>query len=233
MASPSTSPDDRPSAFRILFLRWVIRPLAILFTGMELRNRHRLPTTGPAIICANHNSHVDTAILLSIFPPKTLAKVRPVAAADYFLTNPALSWFARKLVGITPISRAVERGEDILAPAREALARGDIVLVFPEGSRGKPEEMGPLKAGVARLAEAFPDAPVIPVWIQGAGRVLPKGAVIPVPMNCCVIVGDAIHWTGERPAFMNALKDGLAALAAQAPPLKWREAQLGDVRKRD
>lgn len=233
MASPSTSPDNRPSAFRILFLRWVIRPLAILFTGMELRNRHRLPPTGPAIICANHNSHVDTAILLSIFPPKTLAKVRPVAAADYFLTNPALSWFARKLVGITPISRAVERGEDILAPAREALARGDIVLVFPEGSRGKPEEMGPLKAGVARLAEAFPDAPVIPVWIQGAGRVLPKGAVIPVPMNCCVIVGDAIHWTGERPAFMNALKDGLAALAAQAPPLKWREAQLGDVRKRD
>lgn len=224
MASPNTDPGP----FRIFFLRWVIRPIALFFTGMELRYRERLPDHGPAIICANHNSHADTAILLSIFPPKALARVRPVAAADYFLTNPALSWFARRMIGITPISRAVARGEDILQPARDALARGDIVVVFPEGSRGRPEEMGPLKAGVARLAEAFPDAPVIPVWLQGAGRVLPKGAFIPVPMNCCVLVGEPLHWTGERQVFMNSLKDALAALGAEAPPLKWRDAQVGD-----
>lgn len=224
MASPNTD----PSPFRIFFLRWVIRPIALFFTGMELRYRERLPDHGPAIICANHNSHADTAILLSIFPPKALARVRPVAAADYFLTNPALSWFARRMIGITPISRAVARGEDILQPARDALARGDIVVVFPEGSRGRPEEMGPLKAGVARLAEAFPDAPVIPVWLQGAGRVLPKGAFIPVPMNCCVLVGEPLHWTGERQVFMNSLKDALAALGAEAPPLRWRDARVGD-----
>ena len=224
MASPNTD----PSPFRIFFLRWVIRPIALFFTGMELRYRERLPDHGPAIICANHNSHADTAILLSIFPPKALARMRPVAAADYFLTNPALSWFARRMIGITPISRAVARGEDILQPARDALARGDIVVVFPEGSRGRPEEMGPLKAGVARLAEAFPDAPVIPVWLQGAGRVLPKGAFIPVPMNCCVLVGEPLHWTGERQVFMNSLKDALAALGAEAPPLRWRDARVGD-----
>lgn len=224
MASPNTD----PSPFRIFFLRWVIRPIALFFTGMELRYRERLPDHGPAIICANHNSHADTAILLSIFPPKALARVRPVAAADYFLTNPALSWFARRMIGITPISRAVARGEDILQPARDALARGDIVVVFPGGSRGRPEEMGPLKAGVARLAEAFPDAPVIPVWLQGAGRVLPKGAFIPVPMNCCVLVGEPLHWTGERQVFMNSLKDALAALGAEAPPLRWRDARVGD-----
>lgn len=224
MASPSTS------RFRNAFLRLVIRPLALLFTGAEVRHRERLPTTGPAIIAANHNSHVDTALLLSIFHPDVLGKVRPVAAADYFLANPALSWFARRLVGITPISRSVARGDDVLGPAKAALANGDIVVVFPEGSRGRPEEMGPLKAGVARLAEAFPDAPVIPVWLQGAGRVLPKGAVIPVPMNCCVLVGEPLHWTGERQVFMNSLKDALAALGAEAPPLKWRDAQLGDGR---
>jgi 1-acyl-sn-glycerol-3-phosphate acyltransferase len=221
MASPSTSP------FRNLFLRLVIRPLALFFTGMELRHRERLPTAGPAIVCANHNSHVDTALLLSIFPPRTLARVRPVAAADYFLTNPALSWFARRMVGITPIARTGARGDDVLAPAKAALARGDIVVVFPEGSRGRPEELGPLKAGVARLAEAFPEAPIIPVWIQGAGRVLPRGSVIPVPMNCCVLVGEPLRWTGERQALMNGLTDALETLSLEAPPLKWRPARVG------
>lgn len=214
--------------FRGLFLRLVLRPLAMVFTGAEVRNRERLPAAGPAIVAANHNSHVDTLILLTIFRPSVIGKVRPVAAADYFLSNPALSWFARRLVGITPISRAVERGGDVLAPAREALARGDIVVVFPEGSRGRPDEMAPLKAGVARLAEAFPEAPVVPVWIQGAGRVLPKGAVVPVPMNCCVLVGEPLRWTGSRQAFMDALKQRLESLQAEAPPLKWRPPTVGD-----
>ncbi|HYE42705.1 MAG TPA: lysophospholipid acyltransferase family protein [Caulobacteraceae bacterium] len=224
MASTSTE----PSPFRVLFLRLVLRPLARFFTGAEVRHRERLPLKGPAIVAANHNSHVDTLLLLSIFPPRVLAKVRPVAAADYFLSNPALSWFARRMVGITPISRTVARGDDVLAPAREALARGDIVVVFPEGSRGEPERMGPLKAGVARLAEAYPDVPVVPVWIQGAGRVLPRGAFIPVPMNCCVLVGEPLRWTGERQGFMTALKDALCALEKDAPPLRWRDAETGN-----
>lgn len=223
MASTSTE----PSRFRVLFLRLVLRPVARFFTGAEVRHRERLPLEGPAIVAANHNSHFDTLLLLSIFPPRALAKVRPVAAADYFLSNPALSWFARRMVGIAPISRTVKRGEDVLAPAREALGRGDIVVVFPEGSRGEPEQMGPLKAGVARLAEAYPGVPVVPVWIQGAGRVLPRGAVVPVPMNCCVLVGEPLRWTGERQGFMTALKDALCALEADAPPLRWREADTG------
>jgi hypothetical protein len=59
------------------------------------------------------------------------------------------------------------------------------------------------------------------VWIQGAGRVLPKGAVAPVPMTCCVLVGEPIAWRGDRAAFMAELKASLEALQAQAPPLKW------------
>ena len=223
MASPSTE----PSVFRVLFLRLFIRPLARVLTGADVRYRERLPLKGPAIIAANHNSHVDTLLLLSIFPANVLHRVRPVAAADYFLSNPALSWFARRLVGIAPISRKAARGEDILKPARDALDRGDIIVVFPEGSRGEPDQMAPLKGGVARLAEAYPDAPVIPVWLQGAGRVLPRGSVIPVPLNCYVLVGEPVRWTGERPAFMDGLRDALAGLQAEAPPLRWRDAETG------
>jgi 1-acyl-sn-glycerol-3-phosphate acyltransferase len=208
---------------RLLLLVGVARPLARVFTGADVSGREHLPTRGPAIVAANHNSHVDTLLLLSMFPAGTLRKVRPAAAADYFLKDPMMSWFSRHVIGIVPVARnRAGSGEDVLAPAREALAAGDIVVIFPEGTRGPgSDDMGRLKSGVARLAESFPEAPVTPVWIQGAGRVLPKGEVVPVPMNCAVIVGPPIRWEGKRATFMEALREALLALKAQAPPLRW------------
>lgn len=210
---------------RSLLLILIARPIALFMTGADVAHRERLPLKGPAIVAANHSSHVDTLLLLAIFPSKALRRVRPAAAADYFLRDPVMGWFSRRVIGIVPVARAKARtGEDVLAPAREALAAGDIVVVFPEGTRGggESDEMGQLKGGVARLAEAFPDAPVIPVWIQGAGRVLPKGEVVPVPLNCAVLVGEALRWEGSRPAFMEKLREALLALKADAPPLRWR-----------
>jgi 1-acyl-sn-glycerol-3-phosphate acyltransferase len=155
-----------------------------------------------------------------------MGRLRPAAAADYFLKGPVIGWFSRHLVGIVPIARdRAGTGEDVLRPAREALEKGDIVIIFPEGTRGDgSDHMGRLKNGVARLAEAFPAAPVTPVWLEGAGRVLPKGAHVPVPMNCTVLVGDPIRWGGDHRAFMEALRCGLESLRAAAPPQRWREA---------
>ena len=210
---------------RLAFLRLVARPAALFLTGVDVVGRENLPTSGPAIIAANHASHVDTLLLLTIFPPRLMARLRPVAAADYFLRGPLIGWFSRKLVGIVPIERHAGGHEDVLAPAREALAAGDIVIIFPEGTRGAgDDELGPLKAGVARLAAACPGAPVTPVWIEGAGRVLPKGAVLPAPMNCTVLAGAPIAWGGDRDAFMEALRASLLRLRRMAPPQRWLEA---------
>ena len=212
---------------RFLLLILVARPLALFMTGADVTGRERLPLKGPAIVAANHSSHVDTLLLLAIFPSRALARVRPAAAADYFLKDPVIGWFSRHVIGIVPVARlkAGQRtgmvDEDVLAPARAALAAGDIVVVFPEGTRGDGDQLGQLKGGVARLAEAFPEAPVTPVWIQGAGRVLPKGEAIPAPLNCAVLVGEPLAWTGERPAFMASLRAALLALKEQAPPLRW------------
>ena len=198
------------------------RPLARIFTDADLVGRELLPLKGPAIIVANHASHVDTLLLLTIYPSRALDRVRPAAAADYFLKGGPLAWFSRHILNVVPVARdRVAAGEDVLAPARDALAAGDILLVFPEGTRGDGEAMSRLKGGVARLAAAFPQAPVVPIWLQGAGRVLPKGALLPVPMNCTVLVGEPLYWGGERTAFMNALRDSLEALHAQAPPQRW------------
>ncbi|MFZ4606733.1 MAG: lysophospholipid acyltransferase family protein [Caulobacter sp.] len=210
------------------FLRWlllllIVRPIARFMTGADVTGREHLPLKGPAIVAANHNSHMDTLLLLSIFPSRAVLRVRPAAAADYFLRDPVIGWFSRNLIGIVPVARGkAGTGEDVLAPAREALAAGDIIVVFPEGTRGDASDsMAALKSGVARLAEAFPDAPVTPVWIQGAGRVLPKGEVIPVPMNCAVLIGEPVHWQGQRGAFMEELRAALLKLKDQAPPLRW------------
>jgi 1-acyl-sn-glycerol-3-phosphate acyltransferase len=209
---------------RAVIITLVFKPLARLFTGVDVVGREHIPTHGPAIIAANHNSHRDTLMLLSLFKASALRKVRPAAASDYFLKGAVMSWFSRHILGIIPVARdRVKSGEDVLAPAREALESGCIVIVFPEGTRGDAsDDLGRLKNGVARLAESCPDAPVIPVWIQGAGRVLPKGVAIPVPMNCTVLAGPAIHWEGRRTPFMEALQASLLALRDEAPPQRWR-----------
>ncbi|HEX2561603.1 lysophospholipid acyltransferase family protein [Phenylobacterium sp.] len=212
---------------RLLLLVLIARPLARIIAGADVYGREHLPLKGPAIVVANHNSHVDTLLMLSIFPARALPRVRPAAAADYFLANPVVGWFSRHVIGIVPVERKKGgAGTDVLAPAREALAQGDIVLIYPEGTRGDASDrLQPLKTGVARLAAAFPEAPVIPAWIAGAGRVLPKGETVPVPLNCSVHVGPPLRWSGDKDAFMEEVRAALERLHAQAPPLRWSEAE--------
>jgi 1-acyl-sn-glycerol-3-phosphate acyltransferase len=208
---------------RLILLMLIAQPIARFMTGADLIGREHLPKRGPAIIAANHNSHVDTLLLLTIFPPRLMRHLRPAAAADYFLKDPLIGWFSRKLVGIVPVERALAgAGVDVLAPMREALNEGAIVILFPEGTRGAgTDEMGEFKSGIARLAEAFPHAPVIPIWIEGAGRVLPKGSLVPVPMNCTVLVGEAMAPPTDRAVFMAELRERMLALKAAAPPQHW------------
>jgi 1-acyl-sn-glycerol-3-phosphate acyltransferase len=207
----------RQTAMILLF-----KPLARLFFGLNKIGAENLPSQGPAIIVANHNSHVDTLVLLCCFPSSLIGKLRPVAAADHFLGDPVSSWFSRRVVGIIPLKRTGSaRGEDVLAEAKEALGDGDILIVFPEGTRGAPEEIGAFKAGVARLAEAAPNTPVIPIYIQGAGRALPRGSKIPVPFDISIVIGEALKFQGSRPELIAALRQRIDNLKALAPPLKW------------
>ena len=208
--------------FRRLVLVLIGRPIARVFTGADIVGREKLPLKGPAILAANHASHVDTILMLTLYPSKGLDRVRPAAAADYFLRGGLISWLSNTIIGIVPVARdKAGTGVDVLEPVRAALKAGDIVLIFPEGTRGDGEEMSQLKSGVARLAADVPEAPVYPIWLQGAGRVLPKGEALPVPMNCTVLVGDPLHWQGDRQAFLDELRGRLEELKAKAPPQRW------------
>ena len=207
---------------RFLFFLLVVRPLVLVVLGLNVRHRERLPAAGPAIVAANHNSHLDTMVLMSLFPLRLLPRLRPVAAADYFLRNRFMAWFATRIIGIIPLKRAVRAGGgDPLAGASAALERGDILILFPEGSRGEPEQLDAFKTGVVHLAKRYPAAAVTPVFLHGLGKALPRGTWLLVPFFCDVFVGEALAWTGERASFMAALEQRTAALAAEGHFPAW------------
>ena len=213
---------------QILFFALLVRPLLALLLGLYVRNGERLPRSGPAIVAANHNSHFDTLVLMALFPLARLARVKAVAAGDYFGRGGALGWIATHLIGILPIVRGGlkpgPRTEDPLAPVHAALERGDTVILFPEGTRGEPERLQKFKAGIAFLKERHRDVPVVPVFVAGLGKTLPKGDWLPVPHLCEIFVGEPLDWTGERASYVAALEERIAALGAEASVSPWDDS---------
>lgn len=208
-------------------LRWIFfnlfgRTLVLLLLGVHVRGRQRLPKGGPAILVANHNSHLDTLLLMTLFPAATLPRVRPVAAGDYFLRNRLLAWFAREIIGIIPIARRSQGRRDPLRPVDEAIARGEIVIFFPEGTRGDPERPAPLRPGIRHLMQRHPEVPVMPIWIQGAGRALPRGEALFVPFFCDMAVGEPLYGCQTAPLdCLPRLERRLRTLREQLPPPHW------------
>jgi len=210
-------------ALQIVFFALIVRPILAIVLGAHVRGREHLPKDGPAIIVANHNSHLDTLTIMTMYPLRQLCRVRPVAAVDYFMRSGLMAWFATNVVGIIPIVRgARDKGiVNPLAPCEEALDRGEILIVFPEGSRGEPETLSAFKKGVAHLAKARPGTPVHPLYMYGLGKALPKDAMLLVPFNCDVVAGEPISWNGSVEAFMALLQARMSELAAQIHRPSW------------
>lgn len=210
------------AAVRCAFFLLVVRPLIWVVIGLHVRHRERLPTQGPAIVVANHNSHLDTLILIALFSLKQLPQLRPVAAADYFLRNRWVAWFAQNIIGIIPIRRAgIRRTENPLQACTDALHDGQVLILFPEGTRGEPETLAAFKSGVARLAEAHPDVPVYPVFMHGVGKVLPRGSWLPVPLFCDVFVGRPLYWSDNRKVFVERIATAITSLGEEGAFPAW------------
>ena len=180
------------------FFIFIVRPIVLVISGVSLKGKENLPKNGPAVLVANHNSHLDTMVMMSLFPLKTLEKVRPIGAEDYFCNTPIKKWLSEKLIDIIPLKRKPSKEDGHpFGEIYKALDKEQIVLLFPEGSRGDPEVMKPFKTGIAHIAEAYPMVPVIPLHIHGAGKALPKGEALFVPFVIDVHVGEAIFYEGR------------------------------------
>ena len=207
-------------ALQYVFFLALVRPVLLIILGMNVRGRENLPVKGPAVLVANHNSHLDTLTLMALFPLKDLHLLRPAAAADYFLANKWLSWFASTIINIIPLARGAVK-KNPLADLEAALDRNEILILFPEGSRGEPEQRAAFKRGVAYLAKSRPDVPVCPVFMHGLGKALPKGSFFLVPFNCTVAASAPLSWTGDAQGFMTELEARMTDLAEQGNFQPW------------
>lgn len=198
---------------RKLFTALVVRPITTLWMGYALRQKEKLPAHGPAIVIANHNSHLDALMLLSLFPQRLIPTIRIAAAADYFFTNRTTRFLAEHVAGLVPVAR--KGSKDPLAPMAAVLENGGILFLFPEGTRGSPDVIGDIKPGLWHLARRFPEAPVCPVYLHGLGRALPKGSWIPVPLFADICVGEPFFATADKKGFPTQVRDIFDALRAQ------------------
>jgi 1-acyl-sn-glycerol-3-phosphate acyltransferase len=200
---------------KVLFFGLLVKPIVLVVLGLNIRGREKLPRNGPAIIAANHNSHLDTLVLMSLYPLSKIHKVRPVAAADYFLGSRGfLAWMSLTCIGIIPMDRSGRaKREELFKDCHDALDKDDILIIFPEGSRGRPEQISRLKKGVFYLIKDRADTHVTPVMMHGLGHALPRGETLFVPFNCDVVVGDRIPASEDSTSFLVAISDAFDDLS--------------------
>lgn len=141
----------------------------------EVRNLERLPTEGPAILVSSHSSHMDAGVIQALFPLKNLPHIRPSGARDHFTKSLLWHLFARGFMRLLFVDRgsgeAAKTGEiDPFAELHEPLEAGQMIIVFPEGTRSTDTSF---KSGIVHLAKAHPDIPVIPILLRGTRQVLP------------------------------------------------------------
>jgi 1-acyl-sn-glycerol-3-phosphate acyltransferase len=132
---------------------------------------------GPALIMANHASHLDTAVLLSTLPTKRRRRTAVAVASGNFFD----SWLRTGASAIAFNAFPIEQSDRALTrtPA-ELLAKGWSVVIFPEGTRSRDGFVGPFHTGAAEIAVES-QVPVIPVGILGTYAAMPRGSNWPVP----------------------------------------------------
>jgi 1-acyl-sn-glycerol-3-phosphate acyltransferase len=195
--------------------------IARLITGVRATWRGNSPTFQPRIYFANHRSHGDFLLIWASLPDELRRLTRPVAAADYWLRGPLRGYLITKVFRGVTINRSVIAIPPPPSPIPlmgEALAAGQSLIMFPEGTRNTGDELLPFKSGIYHLAKNFPDVELVPVWIENLGRVMPKGEFVPVPLLCTLTFGPSLRIAADEPkeTFLGRARDALMALAPLA-----------------
>lgn len=183
----------RGRALRYAF-EWFARTVFRIYVRLDVSARHLLPARS-FLLCSNHASHLDGAALIvaSGLPFDTF---RLLAAADYFSPVSATGRLTRAMLNIVAIDRT--GGHSIrlrrtVSECRDLVGTEPVRLIaFPEGTRSTTGDLLPFRRGAAFLAVEL-GLPVVPAYIDGAGRALPKGRWVPRPGRIHVRFGHPIE----------------------------------------
>jgi protein-tyrosine phosphatase/1-acyl-sn-glycerol-3-phosphate acyltransferase len=176
--------------------------MASRFTCGSPRWESAGPGIQPRIYFANHTSHLDFPILWGSLPPDVRLRTRPVAARDYWDRGVLRRYLARRVFRMLLVDRSHSRNDRdavaavaqrSVARAARALSNGTSLIIFPEGTRGTGEGVQAFKSGLYHLCRTCPDVELVPVFLDGIHRILPKGEAIPLPVAGSVTFGRSIR----------------------------------------
>ncbi len=181
-------------------VRAVLQPFFHLYFRMVRIGREHIPSEGPVIVAANHRSFLDPFVIA------TMAR-RPMyyVAKEELFRGRIRSWVLNSL-GAFPVDRGAA-DSDMIETAKAILGRGDIVLIFPEGTRIRPGALGKPKRGVGRLALEM-GVPVVPVAVIGTESIRRGWRIRPHRVR--MRAGRALHFPqveNASPALATAVTD--------------------------
>ena len=214
-----------------------IHPLASLLaavargiSGVQVQWAGCEPDERQRIYFANHSSHLDFVVLWSALPSEIRAKTRPIAAKDYWDETPLRRYVTKNVFravlldrGITAKSKNPEEahfvGRHLIEEMVAALGTENSLILFPEGTRGTGEKIGPFRSGLYHLALRRPDVELVPAYLENLNRILPKGEVLPVPMLSLLTFGKPLQAEPEeeKDVFLERAREAVASLRRIGP----------------
>lgn len=169
-------------------LRRLVRPFTKKLWKFELEGFDRLPVDGPAILCPNHVSFLDSAFLM-LHVPRNISFVGKAEYMD--------SWKTKRLfpmMGMIPIDRSGgDKSQAALDTAERVLRRGELFGIFPEGTRSRDGVLHKGRTGAVRLALKV-GCPIFPVGVIGTREIQPPDAKLPkLRRECTIKIGRPIN----------------------------------------
>jgi 1-acyl-sn-glycerol-3-phosphate acyltransferase len=169
------------------------------YCPLQVEEKYHLPDT-PFLLCSNHTSHADSAILMTA-TGRNFRNFALIGASDYFFHSRRVRWIVSPLMNIIPIDRepGAKSLSACLATCRQFMERtGGSLILYPEGTRSTDGEMHAFRSGAALFAIEL-DVPVVPAYIEGAHHILPKGHYMPRSGPVTVRFGEPLAVARPRP----------------------------------
>lgn len=167
--------------------------LFTIYCPLKVTGRENIPDSS-FIFCSNHNSHMDSGVLMTAsgLPFKNFAMM---AAKDYFFDNEKRKYYLNLLMNLIPVDRNADRRSIIeyLAACREFTKnRTSILIIYPEGTRSRTGKMQAFKKGPAMISAEL-GLPVVPAFITGTFNAWPKGKILIKPHKIKIKIGKPVY----------------------------------------
>ena len=187
--------------------RHIVPPIIKLWIN-KVAGLENLPKAKPFIIAPNHSSYMEHLMISCIAIPYINKKLYFIAKKEHFEGISQKSWHRIwiRYVGYIPIDRS-KGGEKALKTAVSYLKKGEVIVVYPEGTRTLTGKIQKGKTGVARLA-LWAKVPVVPLGIRGTFEILPKGNIVPKLKKAAFKFGKPMHFDKyyNKPITKNMLR---------------------------